>query len=117
MNVKNSSVTSALKLLEESKHINYEPYGIISLTDNGEKIAKHLNSMHKNLKSFLTDILRIDEVSANETACRMEHIMPKETYKRFIQFTKYVKETGKIEWLEKFSEYINDDNLNSDFEI
>ena len=86
MNVKNSSVTSAPKLLEESKHINYEPYGIISLTDNGEKIAKHLNSMHRNLKSFLTDILKIEEESANETACRMEHIMPKETYKSLYPF-------------------------------
>lgn len=115
MNVKNSSVTSALKILEENKHINYEPYGIISLTDNGEKIAKQINSMHKNLKQFLVTVLKIDEESANDTACRMEHIMPKETYRRFIQFTKYIKisDKDKAEWLEKFSDFIKTDDLDS----
>lgn len=116
MNVKNSSVTSALKTLEESGHINYEPYGVISLTDEGEALAKHLNDMHKNLKQFLVQVLKIDEESANDTACRMEHIMPKQTYKRFIQFIKFIKtsDKDKIEWLERFSDFIENDTLDID---
>jgi len=35
LKVRNSSVTAALRSLKEAQFINYEPYGVISLTPSG----------------------------------------------------------------------------------
>ncbi|MBF0235618.1 MAG: metal-dependent transcriptional regulator, partial [Desulfamplus sp.] len=39
MGIQRGSVTSMLKNLAEKELINYEPYGYITLTDQGKKVA------------------------------------------------------------------------------
>ena len=40
LNVKKASVTGALNTLAEKKLVNYAPYSPVTLTNEGEKIAK-----------------------------------------------------------------------------
>lgn len=91
--VKNSSVTVALRSLREGGHINYEPYGIISLTKLGVAEARRISETHGIIKSFFVVVLGIDEEPADEAACRMEHGMPREVLQRFIQFIKFMSIT------------------------
>lgn len=51
LNVKKASVTGALNVLSEKNLINYAPYSAITLTSEGEKIAK--NILQKNMKILL----------------------------------------------------------------
>ncbi len=86
MDIKRGSVTGMLKKLAAQNFINYEPYGYVTLTPSGKKIAKEIEARHIFLKDFLFRILGVDETEANKAACRMEHAMNKETFKKFKEF-------------------------------
>ena len=86
LNIKRGSVTGMLKKLASQNLINYEPYGYVTLTPEGEKIAKKIAYRHTVLKDFLFRILEVDEDRADETACRMEHAMDTESFKKFVAF-------------------------------
>jgi DtxR family Mn-dependent transcriptional regulator len=86
LDIKRGSVTGMLKKLAARKLINYEPYGYVTLTPEGEKIAKKIEYRHMVLKDFLFRILEVDEARADETACRMEHAMDSQSFKKFVAF-------------------------------
>lgn len=86
LDIKRGSVTGMLKKLAARKLINYEPYGYVTLTPEGEKIAKKIEYRHMVLKDFLFRILEVDEERADETACRMEHAMDSQSFKKFVEF-------------------------------
>ncbi len=90
LKVRNSSVTSALKALEKRALVNYEPYGVISLTKAGLDVALRITEKHRLFKYFLMNVLGIDGVTADSMACAMEHIVPKKVYDRFLQFIRYI---------------------------
>ena len=82
LDIKRGSVTGMLKKLAAQDLINYEPYGFVTLTPQGEKIAKEIENRHMVLKDFLFRIIQVDEETAEQTACQMEHAMDKETLAR-----------------------------------
>ncbi|MCG8565716.1 MAG: metal-dependent transcriptional regulator [Desulfobacterales bacterium] len=86
LDIKRGSVTGMLKKLAAQNLINYEPYGYVTLTPEGEKIAKEIEKRHVALKDFLFRILKVDEKTADETACKMEHAMDSKTFKKFTDF-------------------------------
>ena len=90
MDIKRGSVTGMLKKLAAREFINYEPYGYVTLTLKGEKIAKEIERRHVFLKDFFFRILGVDEQTADTTACRMEHAMNKQIFKKFKIFVQKV---------------------------
>lgn len=76
------AVTSALKNLQEKKYVIYKSYEPVKLTKEGEKIAKDIIDRHIVLRDFLHDVLKLDEFSANEEACVIEHAISKSTIKK-----------------------------------
>ena len=87
LNIKCGSVTGTLKKLADRKLINYEPYGYITLTSQGTKIAKEVTTRHNVFKHFLFKHVELDENIAEQTACRMEHAM---NHKNFMKFKAFV---------------------------
>lgn len=90
MDIKRGSVTGMLKNLAKKKFINYEPYGYVTLTPEGRKIALEIEHRHIFLKDFLFRILEVDEETADRTACQMEHAMNKQTFSKFKNFVKKI---------------------------
>lgn len=90
LNVKRGSVTGMLKKLAGSGLINYEPYGYVTLTPAGRKIAEKIEQRHNFLKDFFFRILHLDETTADSTACQMEHAMDKKTFSRFEALVKKI---------------------------
>lgn len=86
LDIKRGSVTGMLKKLAKQKLINYEPYGYVTLTPEGEKIAREVERRHLFLKDFFFRILEVDEETADRTACQMEHAMDETTFKKFKAF-------------------------------
>jgi len=86
MDIKRGSVTGMLKKLADSRLINYEPYGYVTLTPEGKKIAQDVEQRHIFLKDFFHRILGVDEETAEKTGCQMEHAINKETFKKFREF-------------------------------
>ena len=98
MGVKKASVTGALNILQEKKLINYAPYSPVTLTQEGENIAKKVLEKHENLAEFFTEVLNIERTEALEIACKMEHIVSDKLFNNMIKLTDYVKSDlkGKI---------------------
>ncbi len=87
LKIKCGSVTGTLKKLADRNLINYEPYGYITLTSQGTKIAKEVTTRHNVFKHFLFKHVALDENIAEQTACRMEHAM---NHKNFMKFKAFV---------------------------
>lgn len=91
LGVKKASVTGALNILSERNLINYAPYSPVTLTKEGEKIAKEVLKKHENLAEFFTEVLNIERSEALDVACKMEHIVSKKMFDNMVKLTKFVK--------------------------
>ncbi len=76
---KKSSVSVAMKHLREAEHITVTKEGFIYLTDTGREIAEMIYERHEMLTSWLVR-LGVDEAIASEDACRIEHVISKESF-------------------------------------
>ena len=66
------SVSRAMSLLKEGGYIVIDRDGAITLTDAGREIAEKIYARHTLLTNFLVS-LGVDETTAAEDACKMEH--------------------------------------------
>ncbi len=109
LNVKLSTVTSALKILSEKGYINYKPYKPITLTEEGEKIAHDLINKKEILTSFFEEILDISEEDAGKLACEMEHTISKENLEKFKNFLVFIDSCpfGGMDLKNKFRKFRN----------
>lgn len=76
---KKSSVSVAMKNLRESQHITMTKEGYIYLTESGRAIAEMIYERHELLSSWLVR-LGVDKQIATEDACRIEHVISKESF-------------------------------------
>ncbi|EOS22199.1 hypothetical protein C806_03823 [Lachnospiraceae bacterium 3-1] len=79
MGFKKSSVSVAMKNLREKNHITVSPAGYITLTESGKEIAEMIYERHNFLSGWLIS-LGVDEKIAAEDACRMEHVISRESF-------------------------------------
>lgn len=73
------SVSRAIKILKENGYINVDPYGAITLTDSGRSLAERIYERHTALTKALM-LLGVDEETAQDDACRMEHYISEKTF-------------------------------------
>jgi len=92
VSVHKSTVTAALHALSEKRLVNYVPYGPITLTESGRRIAERVKHDHDVIRTFLRDILLVDDEVAEENACRMEHVMDRTVLDRLVVFAKYMRD-------------------------
>ena len=93
LGVTKPSVSYAVKRLKESGYINMEANGPITLAPPGRKIANRIYQRHKALRAFL-ELLGVDEDTAEEDACKIEHVISHDTY---VAICKHVNENSDIE--------------------
>ncbi len=91
LNVKKASVTGALNNLLTKKLINYEPYSSVTLTKLGEELAKEIFKRHETMTGFFVNILNLPPDEAAINACKMEHIMTEELFKRITAFYTFIQ--------------------------
>jgi DtxR family Mn-dependent transcriptional regulator len=93
LDVSRASVTEALRALSKKGLVNYEPYEVITLTETGKVVAADVIRKHEALKNFFIKVLAIDEVIAEESACRIEHAAPPEVIDSLIRFVDFIEES------------------------
>ncbi len=82
---KKSSVSVAMKHLRENNHITVSKEGFIYLTDTGKEIAEMIYERHELLTSWLIR-LGVDREIASEDACKIEHVISKESFEAIKNF-------------------------------
>ena len=85
MGFKKSSVSVAMKNLRERNHITVTEAGFIYLTKEGREIAEMIYERHKFLSSWLM-CMGVPKDIALEDACRMEHVLSKESFQAIKEF-------------------------------
>ena len=84
---KKSSVSVAMKNLREKNHITVTKEGFIYLTESGKAIADMIYERHELLTAWLIR-LGVDPHIASEDACRIEHVISKESFEAIKQYIK-----------------------------
>ncbi|MCI1982926.1 MAG: metal-dependent transcriptional regulator [Oscillospiraceae bacterium] len=75
------SISVAMKRLRENGYIEMDHEGYISLTDSGMEVARRIYTRHKWLTKFLVK-LGVNEKTAETDACKMEHDVSDETFRK-----------------------------------
>lgn len=81
------SVSVAMKNLREGEYIQMDSNGYITLLEKGRLIAEKMYERHTFLSEFLMKI-GVDEKTALEDACRIEHVISKESFDAIKKFAK-----------------------------
>jgi Mn-dependent DtxR family transcriptional regulator len=81
LNFSKPSISNAMKQFREKGYIIVDETGYITLTDSGHEIAKNVYERHLMLTRFLMS-LGVSEETAKEDACRIEHVISKESFNR-----------------------------------
>lgn len=79
LGVTKPSVSYAAKRLREAGYITMDSGSLITLTASGREIAERIYTRHKTLTEFLLR-LGVDEPTAREDACKIEHDISEETF-------------------------------------
>ena len=90
MNCSKPSVNKAINILKDNKLVNYESYGTIELTTDGENLAKKILETYDIVLLFLKDVLGIEPQKAEQEAEKMKSSMSDETINHL---AKYVHQT------------------------
>lgn len=73
------SVSVAMKNLRENGYITVNKDGYIELTEKGAEIAEKMYERHTLLSKWLV-ALGVDEKTAVEDACRIEHVISEKSF-------------------------------------
>ncbi|NIP67383.1 metal-dependent transcriptional regulator [Candidatus Bathyarchaeota archaeon] len=109
LGVQPSSAVEMMKKLDSKGLVDYEKYGGVTLTGEGEEIAKAVRKRHKTFRKFLEIILVPREIAAKD-AHVLEHRLDPKTILQFTRFVDFItsapnhpKFVGR--WIEQFRRY------------
>ncbi len=116
LKVKMPSVTSALRKLSEKELVLHQKYGYVELTTEGDKMAKDIIRRHKALSRFFTEILDIERETAEEDACKIEHVISPLGLERIIKFIEFVEACpqGEVNLPKRYKHYLEPGELPED---
>lgn len=87
---KNSSISVAIKKLKSLELISVTDAGFIYLTEQGSKIANNVYERHTLFKEWLC-ALGINPQTAEDDACRIEHVISDESFEAIKKYLKKVE--------------------------
>ena len=85
MNYSKPSISIAMKKLRTEGYVEMDLNGYITLTKSGEEIAQRIYSRHRLLEKVLVAI-GVEQETASEEACRIEHDINDDTYDKINAF-------------------------------
>lgn len=94
LNVAQPSVTKALRRLKLKEYITYQRYGLIGLTDKGNRIGSFLVKRNQILQEFL--LLLSAQCNVSEEAEAMEHYLSVSTINVIQTFVAFMRQNPLI---------------------
>ena len=85
LGVTKPSVTYTTKRLKEKGYIVMDKDNYISITDSGMEIAEKILNRHNTLSAFFISI-GVNEETAKEDACKIEHDISSETFNALCKY-------------------------------
>jgi DtxR family transcriptional regulator, Mn-dependent transcriptional regulator len=101
LNVKDSSASKMVKKLGELGLVNYEKYGVVTLTDKGKQVGEYLLNRHNTIEKFLL-FIGCNKDSLIQTEL-IEHIITDDAVKNIKILCSFFYDNSEI--LKKYIEY------------
>ena len=95
LNYSKASVSVAIRGLVAEGYVIKDEHGYVELTAEGKKIAKKVYARHLLLEEFL-ELIGVSPETANHDACRMEHTLSEESYKKIQELVRKMKEENTL---------------------
>lgn len=76
------SISRAMSILKDNGFITIEKDGKINLTNSGQQKAEQIYERHLLIRGFLENTLGVTKETAEQDACKIEHILSDETYQK-----------------------------------
>ncbi len=80
------SISRAVGILKENGYITVDENGYISFTAEGLRLAESIYERHITIKKFFVEVLGVSEKTAEQDACKIEHILSEESYEKLKNF-------------------------------
>ena len=87
------TVSTVLKKFREDGYVTVDENNHIALTELGLSIAEKMYERHKRLTEFFV-VLGVDEATAAEDACKIEHDISPQTFDALVQQLEKIKQAG-----------------------
>lgn len=97
MNCSKASVNKALYNLKDHNLVNYESYGTIELTDEGEDLSKKILEAYDIVYLFLKDVLNIDDENAEKEAEKIKSSLTDNTINKLAKYVHNVLDLNKLD--------------------
>lgn len=81
------SISRAVGLLKKAGYLLMDQTGYLTLTDSGRAVAEKIYERHNALSRFFISI-GVDEKTALEDACKVEHYISDVTFERIKEFAR-----------------------------
>ncbi len=90
LDVARSSVSVMLDSLRDKGYLVKDENHFFKMTERGEEVARQIYGNHLLLETFLSQVLGVDQETALLDACRMEHLLSRDSSIRLLCFLKYL---------------------------
>ena len=90
LNFSKPSISNAMKQLRSKGYIQMDESRLITLTEKGRQVAEQIYERHQLISEFL-EMLGVDSHTAAEEACKIEHVLSKETFEKFKEHVNEMK--------------------------
>lgn len=91
LNYAKPSITRGISLLEKRELVEVDDSGSIIMTAEGKKLAKRIYDRHTTLTQVFM-CLGVDEQTATDDACRIEHYISDKTFNAIKKHLKSLKQ-------------------------
>lgn len=96
MNCTKASVNKAIHNLKDNELLNYETYGTIELTENGENLAKKILEAYDIIYLFLKDVLNLEKNQAQQEAEKIKSVIADETTNQLAKYVHKVLDLNEL---------------------
>lgn len=97
MNCTKPSVNKALNNLKANALVNYETYGTIKLTEEGENLAKKILEAYDIVYLFLKDVLNLEENDAKNEAEKIKSSITDDTINKLARYVHKVLDLNNLD--------------------
>ena len=97
MNCSKPSVNKAIYNLKDNRLLNYESYGTIELTNEGENLAKKILETYDIVYLFLKDVLNIEAEEAEKEAEKIKLAITDSTTNKLAKYVHQVLDLNNLD--------------------
>lgn len=102
LEITRGSVSITMNKLNEGGFIEYDANKHITLTQKGKAIVNRVQQKYNLIKSFFMDNLLLDEESAQNFACKMEHVLSDTIVDKIQKLSAFLSEQSIKSQLEEY---------------